>query len=116
MNWQLVTLDVPAEELRDAPVLYLGGDQELRFSEADEAKLKTFVNTGGMILANADFNSKPFVDSFLKLGTKLYGYEFRELESNSPNLPRGNAHHEGSLQSAGTVQRHSRVDDPAPKR
>ena len=84
LNWQLVTLDVPAEELRDAPILYLSGDQELNFSEANENKLKTFITSGGMILGNADFNSKPFSDSFLKLGSKLFGYEFRELPSNSP--------------------------------
>ncbi len=84
LNWQLVTLEVPAAELRDAPILYLGGDQELNLSDADEKKLKEFIDTGGMIVANADYNSKPFSDSFLKLGTKLFGYEFRELEPNSP--------------------------------
>lgn len=84
LNWQLVTLDVATEELRDAPILYLGGDQELNFSDSEENKLKTFIQEGGIIVANADYNSKAFDDSFLKLGTKLFGYEFRELPANSP--------------------------------
>jgi hypothetical protein len=84
LNWQLVNLKVSPEELRDAPILYLSGDQELNFTDADEQKLKTFVNEGGMILANADFTSSPFGESFQALGTKLFGYEFRELPPNSP--------------------------------
>ena len=82
-NWQLVNLEVPAEELRDAPILYLAGDQELNFTAAEEDKLKIFVREGGMIVANADYNNKAFSDSVLALGTKLFGYEFRELEPSS---------------------------------
>ena len=84
LNWQLVNLKVSPEELRDAPILYLSGDQELHFSDADEQKLKIFINEGGMILANADFNSGPFAESFQMLGTKLLGYEFRDLPPSSP--------------------------------
>lgn len=84
LNWQLVNLKVAAEDLRDAPILYLSGDQELHLSDADEQKLKTFVTEGGMIVGNADFNSKPFGESFEALGTRLFGYAFRPLEPNSP--------------------------------
>jgi len=83
-NWQLVNLKVTAEELRDAPILYFAGDQALNFTEAEEDKLKIFVREGGMILANADYSNKLFTDSVMTLGTKMFGYEFRELESNSP--------------------------------
>jgi hypothetical protein len=84
LNWQLVNLQVTPEELRDAPILYLAGDKELHLSDADAAKIKTFINEGGMVVGNADFNSKPFAESFQQLGTKLFGYEFRALEPSSP--------------------------------
>jgi hypothetical protein len=84
LNWQLVNLQVRPDELRDAPILYLSGDQELNFTEAEEQTLKTFIEEGGMILANADYSSPAFGDSFQKLGTKLFGYEFRELPASSP--------------------------------
>jgi hypothetical protein len=84
LNWQLVNLKVAPEELRDAPILYLAGDQELNLSSEEQQKLKTFVQEGGMILGNADFNSQNFADSFTKMGTKLFGYEFRPLPPNSP--------------------------------
>jgi hypothetical protein len=86
LNWQLVNLKVTPEELRDAPILYLSGDQELNLPEAELQKLKTFVNQGGMILGNADNNMPAFAESFQKLGTSLFGYEFRELPANSPIL------------------------------
>jgi hypothetical protein len=83
-NWQLVNLKVPAAELRDAPILYLSGDQPLNFTDEETGKLKTFVQLGGMIVTNADYNSKAFSESVMALGTKMFGYEFRELPPNSP--------------------------------
>ena len=43
LNWQVVSLKVPVEELHDAPILYIAGDQALDFSESDTAKLRQFV-------------------------------------------------------------------------
>jgi hypothetical protein len=83
-NWQLVNLQVSPEALRDAPILYLAGDQALNFTEAEKDKLNIFVHEGGMIVANADYNNKAFSDSVMELGTELFGYEFRDLESTSP--------------------------------
>ena len=80
LNWQVVSLKVPVEELHDAPILYIAGDQSLDFSEADIDKLRRFVEEGGLILGNADCGNKVFADSFRKLGGKLFpAYEFREL-------------------------------------
>jgi hypothetical protein len=80
LNWQVVTLNVPAEELHDAPILYMAGNQIVKMAPADEEKLRQYVQEGGMILGNADCNSAAFAESFKKLGEKLFpSYEFREL-------------------------------------
>jgi hypothetical protein len=82
LNWQIVNLKVDVEEFHDAPILYLSGNQALNFTEDQEAKLKQFVEQGGMIFANADCGSsggRTFTQSFIKLGQKLFPYEFREL-------------------------------------
>ncbi len=80
LNWQIVNLKVSVDDLHDAPILYIAGNQNLMFSDADQAKLKTFVEQGGMILGNADCASDAFANSFQKLGQKLFPeYEFREL-------------------------------------
>jgi hypothetical protein len=82
LNWQIVGLDNPIEDLHDAPILYVAGNQTLSFSAADEKKLKAFVEQGGLIVGQADCSFPGFGASFKKLGSKLFGYEFRELPAN----------------------------------
>ena len=85
LNWQIVNLKVAPEDLHDAPVLYISGSEELRLSDKDVNNLRTYVEQGGMIVANADCAKKAFADSFVKLGDKLFPkYAFRELEPTHP--------------------------------
>jgi hypothetical protein len=85
LNWQITTLDAPADELLDAPVLYLTGTHALEFNDDQRAKLRQFVEDGGLILGNADCNSPHFAKSFTELGQKLFtDYEFRELPEDHP--------------------------------
>jgi hypothetical protein len=80
LNWQIVNLKVPADDLHDAPLLYIAGNQLLNFGPAEERKLRRFVQQGGIIVGNADCGQQAFVTSFQKLGQKLFpAYEFRDL-------------------------------------
>jgi len=79
LNWQIVNLRAAADDLHDAPILYITGNQALNLTPDEEAKLKDFVQQGGLILGNADCGHVGFVNSFKKLGSKLFGSEFREL-------------------------------------
>ncbi|HSI32143.1 MAG: DUF4159 domain-containing protein [Phycisphaerae bacterium] len=82
LNWQIVNLKGSPEDLHDAPILYITGNQVLNLPPEDEAKLKEFVHQGGMILGNADCGHPGFANTFKKLGSKLFGGEFRELPAN----------------------------------
>jgi len=85
LNWQVVTLAGAPEDLHDAPILYLAGDQVLSFSKGETEKLRLFVEQGGLILGNADCASKAFSDSFRRLGKEIApAYEFRELPADHP--------------------------------
>lgn len=84
LNWQVVNLSAPATELLDSQVLLITGNQELRFRPEDKAKLKEFVEAGGLIFFSADCGSAPFSKSVRALGPELFGYEFRELPANHP--------------------------------
>jgi hypothetical protein len=85
LNWQIVSLKAPSRELHDAPVLYLAGNQDLKFTAEEETKLKQFCQDGGILMANADCGTAAFADAFRKLGTKLFPqYEFRELPPDHP--------------------------------
>jgi hypothetical protein len=80
LNWQIVNLSGPPDELLDAPVLYISGNKPLKFSPADEAKLRQYCEEGGLIYGNPDCGSSEFSDSFRKLGSRLFHmYEFHEL-------------------------------------
>lgn len=78
-NWQIVNLAVSPDDLHDAPILYISGNQRLTFSDDERLKLKHFIEAGGLILGNADAGNNAFADSFRALGTQLFGYGFREL-------------------------------------
>ena len=80
LNWQIMNLAAPVADFHDAPILYISGDGPPAFTAEDEAKLKQYVEEGGIILGNADCGKKPFADAFKALGEKLFPkYEFREL-------------------------------------
>jgi len=79
LNWQIVNLSARVEDLHDAPILWISGKEALSFTDEQQAKLRQFVEGGGLILGHADCGSKPFADSFKKLGSKLFPYEFKEL-------------------------------------
>lgn len=79
LNWQVVNLQVQAADLLDAPILYIAGDQRLDLTPEDEAKLKDYVEQGGLIVGHADCSDRKFQDSFRQLGAKLFNSEFREL-------------------------------------
>ena len=80
LNWQIVNLSGSADELLEAPVLYISGNKALQFTPAEEAKLRQFCEDGGLILGNPDCDSSAFSTSFKKLGSKLFHmYEFHEL-------------------------------------
>jgi hypothetical protein len=85
LNWQVVNLSVPAEDLHDAPILYIAGNQTVDFTDEEFAKLRQFVEEGGLIFANADCKSRAFSQGIHKLGQKLFpAYEFRDLPIDSP--------------------------------
>jgi len=84
LNWQIVSLKAPAAELAEAPVLYISGNTELSFTTEEQGKLRDFVHLGGMIFGNADCGDDTFSKSFEKLGTTLFGREFRELPPGHP--------------------------------
>ena len=83
MRWQIVNLSGPPEDLLEAPILYVSGNQRLALAPADEAKLRQFVEQGGLIVGHADCSNPGFGAAFKALGKRLFhDYEFRDLPAN----------------------------------
>ena len=69
LNWQVVNVSSTREALHNAPVMLISGNEALSFTDDEQAKLRQFVEDGGMIVGNADCDSGAFSKSFLKLGS-----------------------------------------------
>ena len=85
LNWQVVDLNESVADLHDAPILYMAGGKAPKLSDADTAKLRAYVEDGGLVLGHADCASSDFAKGFRALGERMFpGYEFRPLEPTSP--------------------------------
>lgn len=83
-NWQIVTLDADPVDLHEAPVLYLGGNEPVKFTDEDNRRIRQFIEQGGMVLGNADCGRQGFSTGFQELGKSLFPYPFRQLPSSHP--------------------------------
>jgi hypothetical protein len=83
-NWQIVTLESDPADLHEAPILYLSGNEEIQFSDAERDVIRRFIEQGGMVLGNADCGQELFVRGFQELGKSLFPYDFRQIPSAHP--------------------------------
>ena len=83
LNWQIVSLDDPPESWLDAPVLYLASDERLPWvaEPSDElAKIKRYLDLGGLLLAAAEGRGTAFARSVQDAGRAMYPqHEWRVL-------------------------------------
>jgi len=85
LNWQVSTMASPVHDWHDAPILYITGDDALNFTPEEQAKLKAFIEQGGLIMGSADCGKNAFADSFRKLGTSMF--QNREFTAVGPADP-----------------------------
>lgn len=82
-HWQIVNPRVSADDLHDAPILYIGGSSTIALTDSELKNLQQYLEGGGLILANANCGKAIFVKAIQKMAQKMYPkYEFRELPSN----------------------------------
>lgn len=87
LNWQIVSLDGTMEDLLEAPLLYLSGRGEVRFSEDEQNKLREYAERGGMIVAAAQAGGEEFRKSMAGLAEALFpGLELKRIDAQHPLL------------------------------
>lgn len=85
LNWQVVPASAPLDDLIDAPILYIAGSKAPELDAAEKARLREYVEAGGMIVGNADCGNNAFNVGFRKLANDLFpAYELRELPQDHP--------------------------------
>ncbi len=81
LNWQVVNMDVDPTQWLDAPVLLITGSRDPQFKPDDVARLRTFIDAGGMIFSTSDESSTAFTEAMRRYaGQVVKGrYEMRIL-------------------------------------
>jgi hypothetical protein len=87
VNWQIINTKAPVEEWHDAPILVLTGSRRPQFSPEELAKLRTYVQQGGMLLSMAEGGSAgaPFDRGMRQVYSQLFpGGELQQLPNDHP--------------------------------
>jgi hypothetical protein len=72
VNWQIVNLKVKPEEWLDAPILYISGSIEPKFTDEQIAAVRRYVNMGGTILSCTECDGKGFKDGIRDVYAKMF--------------------------------------------
>lgn len=100
LNWQVVNLSAPIDDLLEAPVLYLFGRERREFTSEERDRIREYCQRGGMLFGVVGERGEGFRGSFEQLARELF-----------PDLPLTRLTPEHKLFS-GEVQ--FRIDNPPP--
>jgi len=85
LNWQIVHLDGPLDDLLEAPVLYLSGQTAWDFTDVEVQKIREYGLRGGLLLAVPVAGSAEFTESMRRLAERAFPeFRLRPLPSEHP--------------------------------
>lgn len=72
LNWQVITLDAPIEDLLEAPITYMAGHTAWEFTDEEVDKLREYCQRGGMLLGVPCCSRDEFAAGFKKLSARMF--------------------------------------------
>lgn len=85
VNWQVLDVDAPAEQWYEAPVLYISGAAAPTFTDEQLAKIRAFVDRGGLIVSEAACSGPPFTIEMRRVYARLFpGRTLERLPDDHP--------------------------------
>jgi len=80
LSFQVVDAKASLEDILESPLLYIAGNEAVAWSDEDKAKIKAYIEGGGIVVANADCGNLAFTSAIKKLAKELFpDAEFGEL-------------------------------------
>ncbi len=80
LTFQVVDNKASLEDILEAPLMYIAGNEDVDWTDADKAKIKAYVEGGGIVVANADCGNASFTTAIKKLAKDMFpDSEFGEL-------------------------------------
>lgn len=108
VNWQVVGVESNPREWISAPLMWISSDGPVEWTDQQVNKLKTYLDLGGTIIANAEERSSSFRASIQDLAAKLYpDLKFEAMPRDHPMAsllegdPRGNRNPDVEILSNG---------------
>ncbi|MFQ5490433.1 MAG: DUF4159 domain-containing protein, partial [Phycisphaerae bacterium] len=86
MTWQIVDLDSPEADIKDAPILYLTGHKSPKFSDLEKDLLRDYVLSGGTVLAVACCSRASFARGVSTLFEEVFPRYRRQVLSKNHAL------------------------------
>jgi hypothetical protein len=86
-RWQHIPAGATLEEMEDAPILYIAGQNALEMPEATLKRIRRFIENGGIVFLHADRASRRFVESATRTFEALLadsGGRFEKLAESHP--------------------------------
>lgn len=71
-HWQIVPLNSPPEEWLNTPILFVASDKALDLTDDEKARIKRYIDLGGMVVATPNGGSPAFRQSVVDLAKQLY--------------------------------------------
>lgn len=72
LHWQVVSIDDPLLLWLTAPIVYLSTDEPVQFTNEQKARLKRYLDLGGLLIANPEGGNAEVRRSFESLARELY--------------------------------------------
>ncbi len=83
-------IPIDASSLENYPIVFMHGRGELKLTESQRSALRTYLNNGGFLFADAICSDEQFANSFRREMEVILGSGLRSVESNHPLLRGGN--------------------------
>ena len=119
LNWQIVNLSIPPEQLHDAPILYISGNQALSFTDDEiEQDCARSCEQGGMIFGTFRIAARGYSRKVSRSWEpRCSAGNFGNCPLKPPDFHRraipGAEMETASARDPGDDQRRARADDPA---
>ena len=85
MNFQTVNIDTEDAGWFNAPIAWISGDEKIELNDDQKAKLKRFIDQGGLLIVNTEQGSGGagiFKAQMKKMFEEMYPHKFTRLDNN----------------------------------
>jgi hypothetical protein len=85
INWQVVNLMAPVQEMHDAPILYISAEAPLKLTDEEKKKLREFTDSGGTILFEASCGNRGVDLAWRKTCQEIWPeWELKKMDKSHP--------------------------------